>query len=308
MAAKVTKTTANYRHPSPTRDHCRDCSMWRPPEKCTAVGGHIWPDGVCDLFKRAAKARPAIIGPTSMDEFKHGFAVEMEEKAVVENNDCWTFSGYASTFGNKDLGGDIVCQGAFQDSLKRYGLPLLLFQHKADECPVGVVTDAKENSRGLWIKGEMPKDDAFCRDRLVPQLKKRSLKGLSIGYRAIEHERRKSDNVRLLKRIRLFEISFVSMPMNEEANVEHIKNMATDELVNLLEDATSAARALTYAASSDPVKELVSQMNYFSALIDEVKNDRPQLRDSIRAAENALESGRRQQSKIAGIANRRGGR
>ena len=39
--------------------------------------------------------------------------------------------------------------GAFAKSLRDHGLPLILFQHKMDEAPVGMCVDAKEDKRGL---------------------------------------------------------------------------------------------------------------------------------------------------------------
>ena len=50
-----------------------------------------------------------------------------------DDEDFFTFEGYASTFGNEDLGGDIVRPGAFQDSIldiSRSGRHLpILWQH-----------------------------------------------------------------------------------------------------------------------------------------------------------------------------------
>lgn len=154
-----------------------------------------------------------------------GAVVDLEEKALQETDEAWTFTGYASIFNSKDLGNDAVMPGAFAKSLRDHGLPLILFQHKMDEAPVGTCIDAKEDKRGLWIKGELPKDDTFVSGRLVPQLKRRGLRGMSIGYKATETEKRKSDGVRLLKTIRLYEASFVSLPMHPEAGLESIKGV-----------------------------------------------------------------------------------
>jgi Caudovirus prohead serine protease len=68
---------------------------------------------------------------------------------------------------------------------------------------------------------------------------------MSIGYRAIEVERRKSDGARLLKEIRLHEVSFVNLPMHPEADLEVIKadENAPEELKAFL----AAMRELTAA-------------------------------------------------------------
>lgn len=155
----------------------------------------------------------------------YGSLVGFEEKALAEDGDVWTVSGYGSVFNNTDLGNDVVVPGAFAKSLREHGLPLLLFNHKMEDAPIGTIIDAKEDKRGLWFKAELPKDDSFVAGRIVPQLKRRGLKGCSIGYRATKSERRKEDNVRLLKECRLWEISIVNNPMNPSANVETIKGM-----------------------------------------------------------------------------------
>lgn len=156
--------------------------------------------------------------------FNHGAIVEgfdFESKAIGEQADHWVIEGYASVFGNTDLGNDVVEPGAFKKSLEKR-TPLLLFNHKMEDAPIGTVTDAKEDKKGLWFKAELPKDDEFVRGRIYPQLKRRGLKGTSIGYRPTEKSVRK-DGVRSLKTIDLFEISIVNMPMNPLAGVESLK-------------------------------------------------------------------------------------
>jgi HK97 family phage prohead protease len=218
----------------------------------------------------------------------HGSPVQLEEKGVSESEDAWTVRGYAAVFNNKDLGGDVILPGAFADSLRTHGLPLILFQHKVEDVPVGTCVDAKEDRRGLHITAELPKDDEFVRGRLVPQLRRRGLKGMSIGYRALETEKRKEDGARLLKRIRLFECSFVSMPMNPQAGVETIKTMSSEELAHTLEQLSRAAREITALARLEPVSELADFTKSVKAFVDEVRRDRPQLRDPIARAETAM--------------------
>jgi HK97 family phage prohead protease len=81
-------------------------------------------------------------------------------------------------FGNKDLGNDVVVAGAFAKSLREHGMPLMLFNHKMEDAPIGTIVDAKEDKRGLWFKAELPKDDSFVSGRIIPQLKRRGSSGL----------------------------------------------------------------------------------------------------------------------------------
>ena len=89
----------------------------------------------------------------------YGHLIDLEEKGLSENEDAFRFVGHAAVFGNKDLGGDIIVPGAFTKSLKDHGMPLLLFNHKMDDLPVGVIESADEDKKGLLVEGELPKDE-----------------------------------------------------------------------------------------------------------------------------------------------------
>ena len=64
------------------------------------------------------------------------------------------FSGYASLFGEVDLGRDVVVAGAFRRSLERRGAfgIRMLFQHDPAE-PIGRWRTIREDERGLYVEG-----------------------------------------------------------------------------------------------------------------------------------------------------------
>ena len=169
-----------------------------------------------------------------MSSLQHGEMIAFETKELREDADKGVFvvSGYASTFGGKpDRAGDIVMPGAFTKSLKA-GLPQFLYNHAKpggpdNGIPIGVIRDCHENSRGLWFKAETPwPDDAFVRGRVVPQLRGRGLRGVSIGYKIIEQERR--NDARYLKTVQLFEISLTPIPANPLAEVTEFASKSFD--------------------------------------------------------------------------------
>jgi uncharacterized protein len=82
-----------------------------------------------------------------------GNCLELDIKAVAEDG---TFSGYASLFGVKDLGGDVVQPGAFTKSLKSKPAAKvkMLRGHDTSE-PIGVWTSLAEDSRGLKATGQL---------------------------------------------------------------------------------------------------------------------------------------------------------
>lgn len=150
--------------------------------------------------------------------------------------DDGTFEGYASTFGNEDLGGDIVMPGAFEASLdehKRNGtMPAMLWQHRPDE-PIGPWLEMVEDERGLKAKGRLLIDGDPLARRAHSHLKAKSISGLSIGFVPKRWEWDEDEEVRRLTEIDLWEASIVTFPMNVEARVDAVK---TRDCINTLRD------------------------------------------------------------------------
>lgn len=157
-------------------------------------------------------------------EFKtFPFAVKLLDESTGE------FEGYASTFGNVDLGGDIVDRGAFKKTLQesKGKIPIL-----ADHDPrkqIGWNLSGKEDKIGLAVKGWLNiKEDALARSRFSLMQKALDLDvaaGLSIGYLTIKAVPDKENpTIRRLKELRLYEYSQVAFPMNTEAMVTGAKD------------------------------------------------------------------------------------
>jgi HK97 family phage prohead protease len=114
-----------------------------------------------------------------------------------------------------------------------------------DDVPLGNIVAAREDKKGLWFKAELPKDVTFVSGRIIPQVKRKGLKGVSIGYKAIDRETRKSDGARLLKQINLVEISFVPRPMNPLAEIESVKSLQEFDPMRALEGVFAEMQRLT---------------------------------------------------------------
>jgi len=50
---KHTKIEAGYVAHTVKGQRCDGCTMWRPPNKCSAVSGDIKPEGWCKWWKRS---------------------------------------------------------------------------------------------------------------------------------------------------------------------------------------------------------------------------------------------------------------
>jgi len=157
--------------------------------------------------------------------------VPFEVKEFKEDDDGFiTFEGYASTYGNVDRGGDVVMSGAFDDTVKEYQgtekLPIL-WQHNHD-MPLGVFTDISSDSKGLFVRGKMPRDDSFVSGRVLPQMRVGSIRKMSIGYSTEDFAW--DGNIRQLKRVKLWEVSLVTIPMNNSADVTGFKSVGVTDL------------------------------------------------------------------------------
>ena len=157
--------------------------------------------------------------------------------AVAEDG---TFAGYASLFGNTDLGRDMVMPGAFAASLRRRGTGgvKMLYQHDPAE-PIGVWEEIREDDRGLWVKGRLSVGVARARE-VLSLMRDGALDGLSIGYRTVRGRNDRKSGVRQLIEIDLWEISVVTFPMLPEARVEAVKG--TTVLLAAIRRATAAMR------------------------------------------------------------------
>lgn len=163
-----------------------------------------------------------------------------------------TIEGYASVFGVRDLGADIVHPGAFRKTLAERGNKVrFLWQHNTAE-PIGKPIAMAEDDRGLFFKAIIS-DTARGRDALA-LLKDGAISGLSIGYDAIPGGTDISKDasgvtVRNLRELRLWEVSLVSMPMNEQAEVLALKAAPAPQTVDaaLIERKEALVAALRLA-------------------------------------------------------------
>jgi hypothetical protein len=175
----------------------------------------------------------------SLDLLKGVLDFDCEFKGIDTDEDG-SFEGYASVFGNKDLGNDVIKQGAFANSIK-YKKPKqikLLYQHKTDE-PIGVIDSLAEDSRGLKIKGRLAMGTQKGRE-VYELMKMGALDSMSIGYKLSPEDYKYSDKLkkRTITNLELMEISMVTFPMNPKAKITKVKlaNMDTRELEEYLRD------------------------------------------------------------------------
>ncbi|MFC1456267.1 HK97 family phage prohead protease [Microvirga arabica] len=136
------------------------------------------------------------------------------------------FEGYASLFGEADLGKDVVMPGAFRDSLKKRGAAQvrLLWQHDPAQ-PIGRWLSIAEDLRGLRVRGRLNLAVGRARD-IHALMRDGAVDGLSIGFRVERARAERPTGLRRLERLDLWEISVVTFPMLPGARVETVKQAA----------------------------------------------------------------------------------
>lgn len=150
--------------------------------------------------------------------------------------------GYASKFGMRDQGGDVVLPGAYAASLarmEREGRRVkMLWQHDPAQ-PIGIWDEVIEDAVGLRVKGRLLTELGQGREAAA-LLAAGAIDGLSIGYRTLRAER-DGKGQRLLAELDLWEVSLVTFPMLAEARVSAKAEGRADEAAGRDLDGIAAA-------------------------------------------------------------------
>lgn len=147
----------------------------------------------------------------------YGAPLRIEE--VKAAGDAWEVSGYAATYGNTDLGGDVILPGAFDESLKSGRKVRFLYAHDHRQV-LGVPVKLHSDDKGLFGRFKISK--TRLGEEVHQLLKDGALDSFSIGFIPTDVEFDDAD-IRKLKSIDLLETSVVAMPMNPQALVTAVK-------------------------------------------------------------------------------------
>jgi HK97 family phage prohead protease len=148
----------------------------------------------------------------------HNFSLKV--KSV---DDSGKFTGIGAVYGNVDLGGDKILPGAFSRTLAGSKQFPLLWQHNPSD-PIGSVK-VTDSPVGLQVEGQLLLSDPTAQ-KAYSFLKAGIIKGLSIGFETVKASF--VDEVRELSELKLWELSVVTFPMNQEAMVTGVKAMSDD--------------------------------------------------------------------------------
>ena len=189
--------------------------------------------------------------------------VDME---VSEDGKVGIIEGFASTYGNTDLGGDIVEKGAFKQTLlHKQGIVPLLLDHGYNTRDVAGVAMLEDQDKGLYMKAEMPLQDPEVNaayKKIKFMLDRGAKMGLSIGYDTIK-SMPGEDGTRLLKEVALHEVSITPFPMNTEAQIMAAKSRKSKSKIK---------QALWQKTITRPVRPVKRTADDYTSLLGDIKN------------------------------------
>lgn len=186
-----------------------------------------------------------------------------EEKNIIE--------GYASIFGNIDSHKDIVLSGSFTKTIQENRNRIkLLWQHDMFE-PIGKPLQLVEDSKGLFFEAKVSNTDIG--NKAMTLIKDGVLNEMSIGYDTVKSEWDTQRKVRLLKEIKLYEISVITFASNEKALITGAKNI--DNILDDVDFFSKSGRTL----SNNSMSRIKNAIDALMALLDENEPQEPEETD-----------------------------
>lgn len=167
------------------------------------------------------------------------------------------FSGHAATFRTVDSYGTAFAPGAFKKTLRERGSSIpVLFQHNPD-WQIGVPDGLREDQRGLATDVRLFDDGGTTVGTgsvALAQLRQGARFGMSFGFTTLsDRAARSSDDldlgqmpelapadVRVITEVKLWEVSLVTFPANEQAALTGVRTVEQAATVAALMEAIRA--------------------------------------------------------------------
>lgn len=175
------------------------------------------------------------------------------EITVKSDTDGMAFEGYASTFGNADIVGDVFEKGAFEGASAGSTRMLLNHDHA---LVIGKWLDMKEDNHGLWVHGELTPGHSVAKD-VYASLKHGAIDSMSVGFRINDSSENEKTGGRNIKSVDLIETSLVAVPANPMAGITEVRSAI--EAINSLKEAEALLRDVGFSRSE--AKHFVSAVS-----------------------------------------------
>ena len=156
---------------------------------------------------------------------------------TAENDESGKISGYASTYNNPDLAGDVMlpgCYDAVLNKIKSSGvMPVMFFSHDHWSVPCGTWDEINSDEKGLYVSGRINRDLESGKE-IYSALKFGSLSGLSVGFsfspEGVEDNDAGGYDFKAIDD--LMEISICAMPCNQSARIDAVKSLDVESITD----------------------------------------------------------------------------
>lgn len=180
---------------------------------------------------------------------------------------------YASVFGNRDYGDDIIENGAMRKTISENYKNIRHFKHHDSWKMVGVIQELKEDHFGLLVNSQLILNTQLGRET-YEEYKAMAEAGKSmdhsIGYRVIRSENDEVAGTRRIKELQLFEVStLTAWGMNPLAQTVAIKSLDTKSLDELLKDEKYFNILLNAPFTDAKLESLEALKNHVTSLIEQ---------------------------------------
>lgn len=194
------------------------------------------------------------------------------------------FEGYASVFNVTDSDGDIILPGAFKNVLSGQKRRVAMFyNHQVWELPVGRWEHMEEDSKGLFVRGQLTPEHTAAQD-LKAAMAHGTVEGMSVGFGCVREDFDIITTGRIFRNItELREISICTFPANEEACVSSLKStdglmtvrdiedwlrksagLSESEATGFISRFKAAVRSESGSENKSKFDEIINQINSFN--------------------------------------------
>lgn len=189
--------------------------------------------------------------------------------------------GYGSVFGNVDSDGDIMAPGCYTKTLQENASRVKYCWQHDIWSPIGSFTLLEEDTIGLKFEASVP-PTRLGKDALI-LMKNGVITENSVGFSIMKADYN-SDGIRIIREVKLYEISCVTLASNPMALITDAKAEQKIELVqkridnlNIVIRKSDISDELGYAIEADLIalKDMVSHISTLPSA--DTKSEEPKL-------------------------------
>ena len=138
-------------------------------------------------------------------------------------------TGYLSSFNNKDFDNDIILKGAYKKSISERKEDIFFLNQHDWKQPHGKFSVLQEDEKGLYFESQPLIDTSYSMDAFK-LYEAGIVKEHSVGYSVVKQEFDKKSDANVIKEIKLYEGSNVTLGANNNTPFTGFKSLTLKEV------------------------------------------------------------------------------